>query len=75
MSVEKTTPESSFLGSLINTKEKAAEGAISSWTKEQCGDWLRSVGVPGSVNGTKNDLIKKIIQKIFKFVAKVSNQS
>ena len=62
MSVEKTTPESSSLGSLSNTKEKATEGAISSWTREQCVDWLRSVGVPGSVSGTKDDLIKKIKQ-------------
>ena len=60
MSVEKTTPESSSLGSLSNTKEKATECAISSWTREQCVDWLRSVGVPGS--GTKDDLIKKIKQ-------------
>ena len=62
MSVEKTTPESSSLGSLSDTKEKATEGAISFWTREQCVDWLRSVGVPGSISGTKNDLIKKIKQ-------------
>ena len=60
--MEKTTPESSSLGSLSNTKEKATESAISSWTMEQCVDWLRSVGVPGSVSGTKDDLIKKIKQ-------------
>ena len=60
--MEKTTPESSSLGSLSDTKEKATEGAISFWTREQCVDWLRSVGVPGSVSGTKNDLIKKIKQ-------------
>ena len=62
MSVEKTTPESSSLGSLSDTKEKATEGALSFWTREQCVDWLRSVGVPGSVSGTKSDLIKKIKQ-------------
>ena len=42
--MEKTTPESSSLGSLSDTKEKATEGAISFWTREQCVDGLRSVG-------------------------------
>ena len=34
--MEKTTPESSSLGSLSDIKEKATEGAISFWTREQC---------------------------------------
>ena len=44
----------------LSSKSKVPEGPVSSWSREQCVDWLKDIGVPHS--GTKEDLIKKILK-------------
>ena len=42
------------------SKSKIPEGPVSSWTREQCVDWLKGIGV--SYSGPKQDLIKRILK-------------
>ena len=39
----------------LSSKLKVPEGPVSTWSREQCVDWLKDIGVPHS--GTKEDLI------------------
>ena len=45
---------------VANQNQKVPEGPVSSWTREQCVDWLKVIGV--SYSGAKEDLIKKILK-------------
>ena len=72
---ESENKKTNSTGTCSESKSKIPEGPVSSWTREQCVDWLKGIGV--SYRGAKEDLIKRILkfQKYLSLLEKIRKRA